>query len=127
MSTLINLDDKWERLDRDEKTYKNLDRELCMLCGASGPDKRSFRLSCLYDVKEVIPEALELRDEARLGFYLLLCKSCRALLLEGLQDAADQCRTNRGKPMNQDGVIELDPERNIPVRVHGAASEEKQA
>lgn len=103
--------------------FQALDRDECMLCDAFGADKRSLFIDCGYAVYEVVPEVLDVHDlelERGRGYYLLICKSCRARLLGALQGWANECRSLRGDPKDHDGQpSEDDPERNIPVRING--------
>lgn len=106
----------------DAKAFAELDENLCMLCQAYGPDKRGFSISCGYEVKEVIPEALDLAYVENLsGYYLRVCKGCRGALLEGLKKAADQRRGMRAEGLDSDGEsLNLDYEEAIFVRINGA-------
>ena len=114
------------RRERGAETFRTLDSDECMLCDAYGADKRNLFIDCGYAVNEVVPEVLDIYDlelEHGRGYYLLICKSCRARLLGALQGWANQCRSLRGLAKNHDGYLDgyLDnPERNIPVRVQGA-------
>jgi hypothetical protein len=120
------IDKGMRRRDEDAKRYADLDHDLCMLCGAYGADKRSLFIDCFYAVNEVVPEVIDIGGVGHTahsrGFYLLICKSCRARLLGGLQGWANECRSLRDKPKDHDGHLldenELD-ERKIPVRIHG--------
>lgn len=109
----------------DAERYAALDEDECQLCGAHGEDKRSFIASCFYDMQEVVPEFISLREvEGTLqgrGFYLRLCKDCRGKMLSALKEWADKCRAKRGQPMDHDGHLEDNREDAIvPVRINGA-------
>ena len=86
--------------EEDAKTFNEIDSDLCMLCHAYGEDKRSLFIDCFYNVKEVIPEALDLfacgdKFKAR-GYYLRLCKGCRGALLGILREWRDERVSLRG-------------------------------
>lgn len=105
------------RQQADRETFDTHDPDLCMLCHAQGADKRSLKISCLYDIKEVVPEALDLKDH----FYLLICKSCRAKLLAHLEAWRNECLALQSLMKDHDGHIDIPDERkNIPVRINGA-------
>lgn len=107
----------------DAKAFAEGDENLCMLCHAYGPDKRSFLINCGYDVKEAIPEALDLHlVEDLSGYYLRVCKCCRGYLLEGLKRVADHRRYMREKGgLSSDGEPDnFDEEAAIYVRINGA-------
>lgn len=114
-----------ERRAAGAAAFAARDQDLCMLCGAHGPDKRSLFIDCGYAVYEVVPEVLDVQDlelKRGRGYYLLICKSCRASLLTKMQEWRDERVSLRDLPKDHDGeLLELgDAERNIPVRVHGA-------
>jgi hypothetical protein len=115
-----------QRRERDAQRWAELDDDECQLCGAHGADKRSLFLDCRYSVHEVVPEAIDLGGVPAFqerGYYLRLCKSCRARFLGHLREWRDECVALRGRPMDHDGhVYDDDPEpgRNIPIREHGA-------
>jgi len=50
------------RRKEDAKRFEQLDEDLCMCCHAYGADKRSLWLDCFYDIKEVIPDMIEIGD-----------------------------------------------------------------
>ena len=121
------LFESMNRIDRrcaeDAWRFAESDGDLCMLCGAYGTDKRSLFISCLYDVSEAVPEALNLRYvpglEAR-GWYVRLCKSCRGSLLGQMREWRNERVALRGMVKDHDGYVEeADPERCISVRVDG--------
>lgn len=115
-----------ERRKRDSQRWEEQDQDLCMLCGARGPDKRSLFLSCFYDINELIPEAIDLYkcpDESLQGrgFYMRICKACRGDLLSRLGEWRDARLALRSELKNHDGNLDYaEPERNIPYRVNGA-------
>lgn len=115
-----------ERRERDAWRFRELDQEQCLLCGAQGPDKRSLWIDCFYAVHEVVPEAIDLSgvggDIKHRGYYLLICKSCRARLLAHLEAWRTESVALRELPKDSDGdLLQADePGRDIPVRVHGA-------
>lgn len=111
---------------KDAEAYDKVDGDLCMLCHAYGADKRSWYSRCFYDLKEVLPEALDLYaadvpDGLREAFYLRICKSCRAEYLELLANWRKSRIARRTITKNHDGheLDDADSERNIPVRIHG--------
>lgn len=116
--------DPMVRRARSAARFEALDPDECQLCGAHGPDKRSLFIDCGYALYEAVDEVIDIRDlelERGRGYYLLLCKSCRGRLLAALERWAEECRLLRGLPKDSDGGLdEIDPDRNIPVRVHGA-------
>lgn len=114
-----------ERKAEDAVKFHALDEDACMLCDAYGADKRSLFIDCFYAVDEVVPEALNIHDvglERGRGYYLRICKSCRARLLGKLQEWRDECVARRGLAKDHDGGDDAwdEPERNIPVRINGA-------
>ena len=113
-----------ERRKADAKRFRESDDNLCMLCHAYGEDKRSLFISCFYAVEEAVPEAIDLFDCGKhlsdRGYYLRICKSCRARFLGMLREWRNECVSLRDLPKDHDGIIEgEDPDRNIPVRVNG--------
>lgn len=116
-----------ERRLRDAERLQQLDGDLCQLCEAYGPDKRSLFLDCFYAVHEVVPEAIDLllvekQNDSKhaSGYYLRICKSCRGRLLDLLRHWRDDCVSLRGVPKNHDGGLEDEREgANIPVRLNG--------
>lgn len=102
--------------------FHNHDTDLCMLCHAYGEDKRSLFIDCFYAVDEVVPEALDIAEvEGRQGYYLRICKSCRAALLGRLREWRDERVARRDIPKDHDGEDEdWDAEADIPVRINGA-------
>jgi len=115
-----------KRNEDDARRLGALDPDQCMACHAHGADKRSLTISCGYDISEVIPEAISLRlveGLERRGWYLLICKSCRAALL-GFLDAWWAARVaTRSVPKDHDGGwLEEREGAYIPVRQHGAVT-----
>lgn len=111
--------------EADAKRFHGADKALCMICWAYGNDKRSLVLSCFYAVHEAVPEAIDLsgcgEQHKDRGYYLRICKSCRAGLLDHLRRWADERRALRDVPKDHDGHIDYaDPAANIPVRIDGA-------
>lgn len=88
----------------------------CKLCLVEGRDKRTLRINCSYDIKEVVPEATYSSEQ---GFILRICKACRAALLGKLESWREERIAQRDLPMDEDGNSIGDPDRNIPVRVNG--------
>ena len=106
--------------------YDELDTDECMLCGAYGEDKRSLVMRCFYDLTEVVPEMISLRNCSNEaiqndGYFLRTCKVCRGALLGALREWAIECRKKHGTPMDHDGypLVEQDNDKHIPVRIDG--------
>lgn len=120
------LEERKQRSKVDAKRFHDLDSDLCQLCEAKGEDKRSLWIQCFYDVKEVLPEAIDLdqavgiSDDLRDFYYLRICKACRGDLLSLLGLWRNKRIERRGLPMDHDGNDDdYTPERNIPVRRNG--------
>lgn len=109
------------RYEADAKRWAKIDRDLCMLCGAHGADKRSLFVNCMYAVYEVVPEAIDLHNVSvsQGGFYLLICKNCRADFLNMLGEWRDRRVARRGTPMDHDGSDMIDSDGLVAVRRHG--------
>jgi len=120
----VNLKDIQDRRKADAERFANLNHDLCMICGAYGPDKRRWIMDCFYAVEEVIPEAIDLYEcEGELkgqGYYLRLCKTCRGTFLDALEKAANLRRTYRGISKGPDGNVGCSEDAIIPVRINGA-------
>lgn len=122
------IEDTRREREADAKRFEEHDGDLCMLCHAYGADKRNLFMSCLYDLKEVVPEFIDMSDVDKAagndfyrGYYLRICKSCRGALLGHLRRWAAERRNLRNTPKNHDGrVLDDHPIQNIPVRVDGA-------
>jgi hypothetical protein len=115
-----------ERRIRDARRFEEMEDDLCMLCGAEGPDKRSLWISYFYAIHEVLPEAIDLHgvaDEAiaSRGYVLRSCKECRGKFLSYLALWRQHCLNMRDVPKDEDGepLGPLEPGRDIPVRVNG--------
>jgi len=117
-----------KRKKHDAKRFEGLDGDLCMLCHAHGADKRSLYIDCGYAMSEVIPEVIALaachRRVSNRGWYLLLCKSCRAALLGHLVEWREERVELRNVPKDHDGglLYEDGALQAIPVRIHGAVT-----
>lgn len=108
--------------EANAKRFKELDDDLCQLCGAHGSDKRSLYLDCFYDIQEVVPEAIDLHGVENLrerGYYLRICKSCRGRFLFHLGQWRSECLYMRNVPKDHDGDPEVDRSGMYPVRVNG--------
>lgn len=126
--TLKRLAEKIDRMyetgQSDAEAFRNMDDDLCMLCHAHGADKRCLFLSCLYDVKESVPEALSLADveewnvNGRSFYYLRICKNCRGEFLRMLREWRLGAIARRNIPKDHDGHPVLQ-EGTIPVRKDG--------
>lgn len=101
------------RHEADAKRWDEIDRNLCMLCGAYGMDKRSLFVDCLYAVYEVVPEVIDLHKISvpQGGFYLLICKNCRADFLTMMGEWRDRRVARRGTPMDHDGATQWEEEQ----------------
>jgi len=124
MSIQDILEQTRKRNEDDAKRFEALDHDLCMLCHAHGADKRSLIISCGYDVSEAVPDAISLRLVEGLeerGWYLRICKSCRAALLGALAEWWNGRIPLRSVPKNHDGYLVSERiDACIPVRQHGA-------
>lgn len=126
----MSIEDTLERVRRrnevDAQRFADLDLDSCMACHAHGEDKRSLIISCGYDVSEVIPDVISLHLVEGLegrGWYLRICKSCRASLLAFLGTWWVARTATRGVPKDHDGGwLEEHPDAYIPVRQHGAVT-----
>lgn len=111
-----------QRRKEDAQRFEEHDEDLCMLCGAYGPDKRSLFISCFYAIEEVVPEAIDLAEVEGIdypGYYLLICKTCRAELLGQLEKWRKKRVARRTYPKDSDGYEDNLPYGMIPVRVNG--------
>ena len=125
------IDEGHVKNKKDARAYEKADDDLCMLCGAKGQDKRTLLMRCFYEIREMVPEALNLaevkeyKDKDMDSFYFLrICKCCRAKFLGHIKDWREETVALRGKMKDYDGYIdeddrEEDPERNIPIRENG--------
>jgi len=120
------LEQTRKRNEDDAQRFEALDLDQCMLCHARGADKRSLIIDCGYDISEVIPDAIKLHLVEGLegrGWYLRICKSCRAALLELLGTWWNGRVRLRGVPKDHDGhVLDEYVDAYIPVRQHGATT-----
>ena len=109
-----------KRRNDDAARWRSHDPDLCMLCGARGPDKRGLFIDCLYDLTEAIPEVLDLSDVKEVdGFYLRICKGCRADLIGTLSEWRRRRVARREVMKNHDGNDLPTEERDIPMRMDG--------
>lgn len=128
MSELQNILNASEKRRADGKLrWESQDYDECMLCDAHGADKRSLFMSCFYDLQEAIPEFLDLSgidgEIGKRGWYLRICKSCRARLLGHIRAWGNECKALRDIPKDHDGYLVGDwIEGKIPVRVDGATT-----
>lgn len=92
----------------------------CILCNAEGNDMRTLRISCMYQMDEVIPE-IEPKDDIGI-WHLTFCKTCRSSMLSSLEQWRLECISRRDIVKDSDGCPEewYDSPANIPVRVNGA-------
>lgn len=95
---------------------------ICQVCtNETYGDSRTLRISCLYDLSEVsdaftvVQAKVEGVDRPQNLFCLTICKDCRGNLLGLLRQFIDSGPST----MVEREVEELNPERNIPVRVDG--------
>lgn len=123
-----HLDHMRQLREADKKRFEGLDRDLCMVCGAHGADKRSLVVSTGYDMTEAVDRFIDLHlVEGRLngmGYYLLICKSCRGEFI-GMVRKWYESRRDLSQRYNLDHDGHVDDEeweseeRNVPVRVDG--------
>jgi len=113
--------------EEDRIRHKEHDGDLCMACHSYGADKRSLMVTCFYDIKELVPEFINLSgcheedNPLRRFHYMRICKTCRGRFLKMLKEWFRYCTNFRDTPKNHDGCVEeFDEERNIPVRINGA-------
>lgn len=116
-------EEKIKSLLEDQRRYANHDTDLCMLCHAYGADKRSLHMSVLYELKEIVPEMIDMgqvESSNREDYYLRICKHCRAELLGYLRQWRKEAIERREKPKDHDGQVHknLDYEP-IYVRING--------
>lgn len=99
-----------------EEAFKDIDEAVCMICDATGDDKRTLVVRCFYAVDELVPEMIATEE----GYFARICKSCRGSFLGKMGEWRAERIALRGIPKNHDGyVLEEDSERNIPMRVNG--------
>jgi hypothetical protein len=109
----------------DTQRWAELDQDRCQCCWAQGPDMRSLLIECGYEISEVVPEFISLAKienaPVNRGYYMRICKTCRARLLGILNHWFASGEALRDVPKDSDGVPENpDPNANIPVRINGA-------
>lgn len=120
------IDEMMAERKRDRKRLEEADPDLCMICHAYGVDKRSLFVDCSYQMKEAVPEMLDLSacDEPlnERGYYLRICKSCRGSLLGHMRIWANERRATRNEAKSGDGgeLILDESEWLVPVRLDGA-------
>lgn len=83
---------KQKRIE-DKMRYYKLDEDRCQMCSDIGDDRRSLMLRCLYDISEVVPEAIDTFDVAIdfNGYYIRICKACRGRFLGKLEEWRAEC------------------------------------
>lgn len=116
------IKDRKERQERDKARYDDLDEQLCMICHAYGNDKRSLFVSCFYAVHETVPEAIDLSltDQKDKGYYLRICKMCRAEFLTMMGKWRTNRTAMRNIPKDHDGGIDYAvTDKTVPVRLNG--------
>lgn len=111
--------------EADAMRFERVEQNVCMVCRTEGPDKRNLIVSCLYDVREVAPEFIDLdgiKGELKgHGFYLRICKTCRAAFLSAVGAWFRARASLRGVHLGPDGeALDIDSEANIAVRINGA-------
>jgi len=124
MQKIIEESKEQEKLDKER--WESMDKDLCMLCGAYGADKRSLFIQYFYAIHELVPEAIWLKgclpeeDARQHMYYLLTCKSCRGSLLAHLEDWRNDRIALREQPKDHDGyLLSEDTDGLIPYRKHG--------
>lgn len=110
--------------EADAATFEEHDGKLCMLCDAYGNDKRSLFIRCFYNMKEAIPEMLDVTSVDGLnfnGYYLRICKHCRGELLQHLQEWRAEAVRRRSLLKTPDGMPDdtIYEDDLIPVRHYG--------
>ena len=121
----MNIESMFARVNKrrhdDARRFESLDNDLCMLCNAYGADKRSLFISCLYQINEAVPEAIDLFDTEfkDRGWFVRICKECRGKLLEHLRDWRNECVERQSIPKDHDGGDLWDEEATIAVRIAG--------
>lgn len=113
-----------DRLDPDGERYEDLDWDRCMLCGATGPDKRTLLIRYFYKISEQVPEAIDLSDVDDHdfdGYLVRTCKNCRGSFLARIREWRNERVANRGFEKDHDGHLLGDREKGgmIPVRQDG--------
>jgi hypothetical protein len=70
----------------DKARFEALPPDKCMACGAEGPDMRSLTISCGYALSEAVPAMIDLWEVTGPpgGWYLRVCKDCRAAFMQRL-------------------------------------------
>ena len=108
----------------DARLYKEQRRDVCQLCGAVGQDHRTLRMGCSYQLKEAVPEMLDLSEVEGGGnstYHLRICKACRGSLLEHLESWRSFRVGLRDKPKDSEGDLLIETMgQTIPVRRYGA-------
>lgn len=98
------------------------DGDTCALCAApDGPDLRTLRIGCLYDLSEVsdlfqpVLAQIDRVEKQQTLWTMKICKDCRGDFMGVLRQFID----TQMATMVDRACEELNPERNIPVRVDG--------
>lgn len=108
----------------DKERFENINKDLCQICWAFGADKRSLFIDCWYVLSEAVEEIIDIHDcgldSHKEGWYLRVCKTCRAQFIGMLRQWAVEGRERRALSKNHDGCVEGDMDRNIPVQIDGA-------
>ena len=75
--------DEIERSEIADKAFlETLDRSICQVCGTKGEDRRTLRISMLYQLKEV--SDVFKYDEDNNNYRINMCKGCRSTLMSHL-------------------------------------------
>ena len=97
-----------------------MSKDICQLCEAEGPDKRTLLIECFYELTEVVPELETATFGNRKIYRLRICKSCRGRLIGHLAEWRKECVARRNIPKDHDGNDTYEEEFvNIPVRLYG--------
>lgn len=98
------------------------EKDVCVLCGADGQDKRTLVVDCFYDMTEAASEFAKVPGSFLYhsnGYHMRICKSCRAGFIGAVREWVADSKAKRGLPMDGDGNLEC-ADGHIPVRVDGA-------
>ncbi len=75
--------DEIERSEIADKEFlETLDRNICQVCGSVGQDRRTLRISMLYQLKEI--SDVFKYDEDNNNYRINMCKGCRSTLMSHL-------------------------------------------
>lgn len=118
------LQEQRDRRERDAKRFRESNEDLCMLCGAEGPDMRSFFFRYFWNFGDTngddVVDVSGVEELNFNGYYIRTCKSCRSEFIGLLETWIQEMKERRGLPKDEDGCLEeLNEDANIPIRVNG--------